>query len=182
MVKGQCSYEGSDILSIDRGLAYFQGGYYYGDVKIVFKAINPLSNFFQGVEFQLEISLDNTFKYAIAAIDGGLAPSFECNYPCISCSPNDPDDCESCPEGAREKEYLQADRVTGKKTCKTQCDLGYTFDRSVSKTCLGCDPSCQTCRQGGYENDRRMCNSCAQGYPYLWIDEARCFAANLGCP
>ena len=101
VVKGQCNYEGSDTLKIDQGLAYFRGGYYYGEVKIVFKAINAQSNFFQGVEFQLEISLDNTFKYPIAAIDGGLAPSFECNYPCISCNPNDPDDCESCPEGSR---------------------------------------------------------------------------------
>ena len=27
-----------------------------------------------------------------------------------------------------------------------------------------------------------MCNSCAMGYPYLWLDEAKCFAENLGCP
>ena len=131
---------------IDRGLAYFKGGYYYGDVKIVFKAINPRSNFYQGVQFNLEISLDNTYKYTIASLEGGLAPSFECNYPCLSCSINDPNDCESCSEGANEKDFLQPDRITGKRTCKTQCDIGYTFDRTVSKQCLPCDVSCETCR------------------------------------
>ena len=63
-------------MTLDRGLAYFRGGYYYKEVKIVFKAINPVSNFLKGVQLQLEISLDNTFKYPIATIDGGLAPSF----------------------------------------------------------------------------------------------------------
>ena len=145
-VKGQCRYEGTDQLVLTRGLAYFRGGYYYGDVKIVFKARNPQSNFYQGVQFKLEISLDDSFDYPIAMLDGGLAPSFECNYPCITCSPNDPDDCESCPTGRGEKNFLQEDRYTGKKTCKAQCDLGYTFDRSVSTTCLPCDPSCATCR------------------------------------
>ena len=96
VVKGRCSYEGTDILKIDRGLAYFRGGYYYGDVKIVFKAINPRSNLNQNVNLKLDISLDNSYKWTIASIDGGLAPSFECNYPCLSCSANDPDDCESC--------------------------------------------------------------------------------------
>ena len=27
-----------------------------------------------------------------------------------------------------------------------------------------------------------MCTSCAAGYPYAWLDEAKCFAARLGCP
>ena len=27
-----------------------------------------------------------------------------------------------------------------------------------------------------------MCTSCAAGYPYAWIDEAKCFAERLGCP
>ncbi len=27
-----------------------------------------------------------------------------------------------------------------------------------------------------------MCNSCAQGYPYLWLNEAKCFPEDQGCP
>ena len=105
---------------------------YYGYVTIVFVAKNPPSNFYKGVELVLEISLDETFKYPIASIEGGLTASFECNYPCISCNPNNPDDCESCAEGKGTKDFLQEDPITKMKTCKTLCDKGYTFDRTVS--------------------------------------------------
>ena len=102
---------------VEKGLNHMKGADYFGAITIVFKAVNPPSNFFKGIEIQVEISLDESFKWPIASIDGGLKPSFECNYPCISCNPNDPSDCESCPEGARERQFLQENKFTGKKTC-----------------------------------------------------------------
>lgn len=91
---------------------------YTGPVMMVFKAINPPSNFFQGVEIVVEISLDKSWKFPIASIQGGLSASFECNYPCMSCSPYDPDDCESCSEGgSRDRQFLQENVFTKKKTC-----------------------------------------------------------------
>lgn len=149
----------------------------------MFSAYNPPSNFYQGVELTLEIFLTDQFFYPIAEIEGGLIPSFECNYPCETCNPYDPSDCESCPEGPfGTKEFLQVDPQTNKKTCKTECDLGYTFDRDEAKICLPCDPSCATCRQGGGEEDRRVCTSCAPGFPYAWIEAGKCFSQELGCP
>lgn len=145
-------------------------------------ARNPPSNFYKGVELVLEISLDERFMYPISSIEGGLKASFECNYPCISCNPNDPDDCESCAEGPGTKDFLQEDKFTGRKTCKTLCDLGYTWDSSVSRTCFPCDPSCNTCRMGGAIGDSLMCTSCQLGYSYAWIEEAKCYKDEFGCP
>lgn len=106
VVKNKCYYSGDHILEYRRGLNHLGNRDYTGQITLVFEAINPPSNFYEGLNMIVEISLDDTFKYPIASIETGLATSFECNYPCISCSPNDPDNCESCPEGAREMQFL----------------------------------------------------------------------------
>ena len=118
IVKNRCYYQGSDTLEIRKAMRHFGTADYYGQVRIVFKAINPPSNFYEGLSLIVDISLDETFKYPIGTVNGGLVTSFECNYPCISCNPNNPNDCESCSEGDG-KDYLQEDVITGTKTCKT---------------------------------------------------------------
>jgi len=102
-VKNVCYYSGTNTLEIQKGLRHISGQDYYGQITIVFKAFNPPSNFYEGIELVLEISLDETWNFPIASIEGGLSASFECNYPCMSCSPFDANNCESCPEGNREK-------------------------------------------------------------------------------
>ncbi len=76
VVKGVCDYEGTDTLKIEGGLRHQGSRDYYGDITIVFKARNPPSNFFKGIEIGLEIFLDDSFRWPIASIDGGLKPSF----------------------------------------------------------------------------------------------------------
>ena len=86
----------------------------------------------------------------MSQIDGGVEPVFDCKYPCKSCSPFNKSDCETCFTGLAKPKYLQPDRVTGEKTCKQQCDLGYTFDiKSIDYQCFPCDKTCATCRTGG---------------------------------
>ena len=128
VIKNRCYYSDSDTLEIRNGMYHFKSSDYFGSVRIVFVARNPPSNFYTGIELILEISLDSTFKYPIASIEGGLTTSFECNYPCISCSGNNPDDCESCGTGLGERSFLQTFKETGVSTCKAQCDEGFTWD------------------------------------------------------
>ena len=113
-VNNVCTYQGTDTVIIKRGLLHLRQADYYGQISITFQAINPPSNFFQGIELFFEAFLDDSWRYPIASVESGLAVSFECEHPCITCSANDPYDCESC---ANERDYLQEDIFTGRKTC-----------------------------------------------------------------
>ena len=179
-----CDFVGREIIEITG--AFTQIGYrgnYTDTVEIVFLAENPSRTNNDELSLNLEVYLDHRFLYKIAEIEDGLTPTFECEWPCKTCSPADSLDCQSCFEGRTEREFLQEDRETGTNTCVGQCNNGYTFDKyATHKVCFPCDESCAMCRNGGDVDDRIFCTSCARGYPYYWSETAQCFPQDLGCP
>ena len=92
---------------------------FFGDVELVFDVLNPNTNKDLDLALKVELFLDNSYQYQMAEIQGGVEPVFNCKYPCDTCSPFDKTDCETCPSGIGEPKYLQADRVSGIRTCKT---------------------------------------------------------------
>ena len=127
---------------------------YTGDIYVTFKVQNPDSNKDEGVFLEVELYYSEAMKYKISQIkEAYLMPSFECKYPCETCSPFDPFDCLTCPQGRNKLEFLQVDVDTGKRTCVSQCDPGFTYDFRAEKTCFPCDSSCETCRSGGNIDD-----------------------------
>ena len=142
-----CDFVGNAMIDITGAFTYLGRRNYSDTVEVVFAAENPSNTNIDDLSLSLEVYLDNTFRYKIAEIDEGLAPSFECEWPCRTCSPRDATNCESCFKGRTEREFLQEDRGTGKLTCVDQCLSGYTFDKSdPSKVCFPCDEPCATCR------------------------------------
>jgi hypothetical protein len=121
--------------------------------------------------------------YIIDEIQDGLYTTFECGYPCATCDVNDPSICTSCPVGSSNPSFLQRDQRTGRATCVTRCDEGYTYDRiGRERECFPCDISCKTCRRGGDLEDRNFCITCADDYLYFYRDEAKCYSTVTGCP
>ena len=71
-VVNRCHFLAKDTLEIRQGMSHLRANTYQSLVTIVFRARNPPSNFYKGIELLLEISLDDTFRYPISSIEGGL--------------------------------------------------------------------------------------------------------------
>jgi hypothetical protein len=117
-------------------------------VEINFIAINPPDGDKESDSLRLQIYDSPDFEYGIDQITHGLRPSFSCNFPCATCARTNPNQCKSCATGWYDPKYLQESR-NGDKTCKVECDDGYTYDAKAEvKKCLMCDISCLTCQSG----------------------------------
>ena len=84
------------MIEITGAFTYLGRSNYSDTVEIVFSAENPSNTNIDDLSINLEVYLDNSFMYKIAEIEEGLAPSFDCEWPCKTCSLSDPSDCQSC--------------------------------------------------------------------------------------
>ena len=142
-----CTFSGNRLIKIKNAFIDNGSANYEGEVQISFEAINPDDNERQDETLSMTIFSDSTFEYKIDLIEGGLAPYFVCGYPCLTCDLNNSNQCTSCPKGRYDPKYLQTDVTTGLATCKTSCELGYTYDNKAEQfVCERCDITCQTCR------------------------------------
>ena len=81
-----CDFVGNEIIEITGAFTYLGGRNYTDTVEIVFQAENPSNTNNDNLSLNLEVYLDNRFMYKIAEIEEGLAPSFQCEWPCLTCS------------------------------------------------------------------------------------------------
>ena len=99
-VYGVCVQQENDIVDLRGGLAHMGANSYTGDIYVTFKVQNPDSNKDEGVFLEVELYYSEAMQYKISQIKGAyLMPSFECKYPCETCSPFDAFDCQTCPQG-----------------------------------------------------------------------------------
>ena len=117
-----CKFDGAGVIEITKAFSYLgSSGNYTEKIEVVFLAENPTNTNNDNLQIYVEVYLDKKFLYKIAEVEEGLSPTFECEWPCKTCSQFNPFDCQSCFKGRTEREFLQEDRVTGQNTCISQC-------------------------------------------------------------
>ena len=102
---------------------------------------------------------DSSTAYSIDRADSGLAFTFECNLPCLTCLPNDPNYCLSCNQ-YNPSEYL----ISFDGLCKPDCP-SYSYREAYM--CRLCDDKCKTCAQHS-GSTCTSCNSDSEKFPFLY--------------
>ena len=82
----------------------------------------------------------------IDRIPSGMSLTFECDYPCLTCYPDQPDMCLSC-------NTIEGDQILYENKCYMQCPEGTFFEYFQ---CKPCDSKCKTCEY----LSGSLCTSC----------------------
>ena len=108
--------------------------------------------------FTLVTYTSSSLEFMYDKITGGLIPNYGCTLPCKTCNSVKTSQCYSC--------FTDVDSILEKylysQKCLTACPSGYYADSSY--TCIKCDETCLTCKNG------TSCASCntAGAYPYFY--------------
>lgn len=97
----------------------------------------------------------NDGRSKIDQISSDMTLTFECNYPCLTCEPGQPDVCTAC-------NTIEGDQILYDSKCYMQCPAGTFFQYFQ---CQLCDDKCKTCEY----TSGTSCTSCNAGsaWPYL---------------